>query len=84
MNRPALVTQMDQTVDGAYGDVCCRSHLDGKMKIVSFVKVIMYDITDNVVKVPDSNRMQDFISIPKNASLGPRWRGSKLSSQIND
>ncbi|KAI2502520.1 PUA-like domain [Fragilaria crotonensis] len=34
----------------------------GDMKMLSFVKV-MYDITDNVMKVPDESRMQDFISI---------------------
>ena len=32
------------------------------MKMLSFVKV-MYDITDNVMKVPDESRLQDFISI---------------------
>jgi 3'-phosphoadenosine 5'-phosphosulfate synthase len=34
----------------------------GDMQMLSFVKV-MYDITDNVMKVPDESRMQDFISI---------------------
>ena len=34
----------------------------GDMKMLSFVKV-MYDITDNVMKLPDESRMQDFISI---------------------
>ena len=34
----------------------------GDMKMLSFVKV-MYDITDNVMKIPDESRMQDFISI---------------------
>ena len=32
------------------------------MKMLSFVKV-MYDITDNVMKVPDESRLDDFISI---------------------
>jgi len=34
----------------------------GGMKMLSFVKV-MYDIRDNDMKVPDEDRMQDFISI---------------------
>ena len=32
------------------------------MKMLSFVKV-MYDVSDNVMKVPDESRMEDFISI---------------------
>eukprot|EP00592_Proboscia_alata_P022521 CAMPEP_0194424354 /NCGR_PEP_ID=MMETSP0176-20130528/23623_1 /TAXON_ID=216777 /ORGANISM="Proboscia alata, Strain PI-D3" /LENGTH=1098 /DNA_ID=CAMNT_0039234061 /DNA_START=232 /DNA_END=3525 /DNA_ORIENTATION=+ len=34
----------------------------GDMQFLSFVKV-MYDITDNVMKLPDETRMDDFISI---------------------
>jgi 3'-phosphoadenosine 5'-phosphosulfate synthase len=34
----------------------------GDMQMLSFVKV-MYDITDNVMKIPDETRMDDFISI---------------------
>jgi 3'-phosphoadenosine 5'-phosphosulfate synthase len=34
----------------------------GDMKMLSFVKV-MYDISDNVMKIPDETRMDDFISI---------------------
>lgn len=34
----------------------------GNMQMLSFVKV-MYDTTDNVMKVPDESRIQDFISI---------------------
>jgi len=34
----------------------------GDMQMLSFVKV-MYDITDNVMKLPDPSRMDDFISI---------------------
>jgi len=34
----------------------------GGMKLLSFVKV-MYDVTDNTMKTPDPNRLDDFISI---------------------
>jgi 3'-phosphoadenosine 5'-phosphosulfate synthase len=34
----------------------------GDMQMLSFVKV-MYDVSDNVMKIPDDSRMDDFISI---------------------
>jgi len=53
----------DDLYDGDHGRyVLQNSPGIGDMKMLSFVKV-MYDISDNVMKVPDENRMQDFISI---------------------
>mmetsp|Transcript_14505 Transcript_14505/g.27666 ORF Transcript_14505/g.27666 Transcript_14505/m.27666 type:complete len:588 (-) Transcript_14505:28-1791(-) len=53
----------DDLYDGDHGRyVLQNSPGIGDMKMLSFVKV-MYDITDNVMKVPDASRMDDFISI---------------------
>lgn len=53
----------DDLYDGDHGRyVLQNSPGIGGMKMLSFVKV-MYDITDNVMKVPDESRMDDFISI---------------------
>jgi 3'-phosphoadenosine 5'-phosphosulfate synthase len=53
----------DDLYDGDHGRyVLQNSPGIGDMQMLSFVKV-MYDITDNVMKVPDESRMQDFISI---------------------
>ena len=53
----------DDLYDGNHGRyVLQNSPGIGDMQMLSFVKV-MYDITDNVMKVPDPNRMDDFISI---------------------
>jgi len=53
----------DDLYDGNHGRyVLQNSPGIGDMKMLSFVKV-MYDITDNVMKVPDESRMDDFISI---------------------
>ncbi len=53
----------DDLYDGDHGRyVLQNSPGIGSMKMLSFVKV-MYDITDNVMKVPDESRMNDFISI---------------------
>ena len=53
----------DDLYDGNHGRyVLQNSPGIGDMQMLSFVKV-MYDITDNVMKVPDENRMEDFISI---------------------
>jgi 3'-phosphoadenosine 5'-phosphosulfate synthase len=53
----------DDLYDGNHGRfVLQNSPGIGDMQMLSFVKV-MYDITDNVMKVPDESRMQDFISI---------------------
>jgi 3'-phosphoadenosine 5'-phosphosulfate synthase len=53
----------DDLYDGDHGRyVLQNSPGIGGMKMLSFVKV-MYDITDNVMKLPDESRMQDFISI---------------------
>lgn len=53
----------DDLYDGNHGRyVLQNSPGIGNMKMLSFVKV-MYDVTDNVMKVPDESRMDDFISI---------------------
>lgn len=53
----------DDLYDGDHGRyVLQNSPGIGSMKMLSFVKV-MYDISDNVMKVPDESRMDDFISI---------------------
>lgn len=53
----------DDLYDGDHGRyVLQNSPGIGDMKMLSFVKV-MYDITDNTMKEPDENRLQDFISI---------------------
>jgi len=53
----------DDLYDGDHGRyVLQNSPGIGDMKMLSFVK-IMYDITDNVMKLPDESRMSDFISI---------------------
>jgi 3'-phosphoadenosine 5'-phosphosulfate synthase len=59
----ALAHPDDDLYDGDHGRyVLQNSPGIGDMQMLSFVKV-MYDITDNVMKVPDESRMQDFISI---------------------
>jgi len=53
----------DDLYDGDHGRyVLQMSPGIGDMQMLSFVKV-MYDTTDNVMKVPDDDRMDDFISI---------------------
>jgi len=59
----ALAHPDDDLYDGDHGRyVLQNSPGIGDMQMLSFVKV-MYDITDNVMKIPDESRMQDFISI---------------------
>ncbi len=59
----ALAHPDDDLYDGDHGRYVLQYSpgLQG-MQMLSFVKV-MYDISDNVMKVPDQSRMQDFISI---------------------
>jgi 3'-phosphoadenosine 5'-phosphosulfate synthase len=53
----------DDLYDGDHGRYVLQySPGIGAMKMLSFVKV-MYDVTDNVMKIPDESRMDDFISI---------------------
>jgi len=53
----------DDLYDGDHGRyVLQNSPGIGGMKMLSFVKV-MYDTKDNVMKIPDDNRLDDFISI---------------------
>lgn len=59
----ALAHPDDDLYDGDHGRyVLQNSPGIGDMQMLSFVKV-MYDVTDNVMKIPDESRMQDFISI---------------------
>ena len=59
----SVAHQDDDLYDGDHGRyVLQNSPGIGSMKMLSFVKV-MYDITDNVMKVPDESRIDDFISI---------------------
>eukprot|EP00934_Nitzschia_sp_Nitz4_P008238 Nitzschia sp. Nitz4//scaffold367_size14546//1542//5103//NITZ4_008924-RA/size14546-snap-gene-0.3-mRNA-1//1//CDS//3329549321//8228//frame0 len=53
----------DDLYDGNHGRyVLQNSPGIGDMQMLSFVKV-MYDVTDNVMKIPDESRLDDFISI---------------------
>uniref|UniRef100_A0A7S1FVZ2 Inorganic diphosphatase n=1 Tax=Corethron hystrix TaxID=216773 RepID=A0A7S1FVZ2_9STRA len=59
----AVAHKDDDLYDGDHGRyVLQMSPGIGGMKMLSFTKV-MYDIRDNTMKVPDANRMDDFISI---------------------
>jgi 3'-phosphoadenosine 5'-phosphosulfate synthase len=59
----AIAHKDDDLYNGDHGRyVLQNSPGIGGMKMLSFVKV-MYDITDNVMKIPDESRMEDFISI---------------------
>ncbi|KAL7571258.1 hypothetical protein ACA910_008913 [Epithemia clementina (nom. ined.)] len=59
----ALAHADDDLYDGDHGRYVLQySPGIGDMQMLSFVKV-MYDITDNVMKEPDPNRPDDFISI---------------------
>lgn len=59
----AFAHRDDDLYDGDHGRyVLQNSPGVGDMQMLSFVKV-MYDITDNVMKEPDDNRPDDFISI---------------------
>lgn len=62
-SHEAVAHQDDDLYDGDHGRYILQNSPGiGDMKMLSFVKV-MYDITDNVMKVPDESRMDDFISI---------------------
>lgn len=62
-SHQAVAHKDDDLYDGDHGRyVLQNSPGIGGMKMLSFVKV-MYDVTDNVMKVPDESRMDDFISI---------------------
>ena len=54
----------------------------GDMKLLSFVKV-MYDVTDNVMKVPDESRLADFISISGSKMRLLAKNGAHLCSPDN-
>jgi 3'-phosphoadenosine 5'-phosphosulfate synthase len=59
----AVAHKDDDLYDGDHGRYVLRNSPGiGSMKMLSFVKV-MYDIKDNIMKVPDDSRPSDFISI---------------------
>lgn len=59
----AIAHKDDDLYDGDHGRyVLQNSPGIGGMKMLSFVKV-MYDTRDNVMKIPDDTRLDDFISI---------------------
>ena len=60
----ALAHPDDDLYDGDHGRYVLQNApgIAGEMQMLSFVKV-MYDTTDNVMKVPDDSRLEDFISI---------------------
>jgi len=64
---PAGIPRSDDGEDMYHGDhgryvLQNAPGIAGNMELLSFVKV-MYDISDNIMKEPDSNRPDDFISI---------------------
>jgi 3'-phosphoadenosine 5'-phosphosulfate synthase len=54
----------------------------GDMKMLSFVKV-MYDISDNIMKIPDESRLDDFISISGTKMRALAKQGAHLCSPDN-
>jgi 3'-phosphoadenosine 5'-phosphosulfate synthase len=62
-SQSAFAHPEDDLYDGNHGRyVLQNSPGIGDMQMLSFVKV-MYDVTDNMMKLPDESRMHDFISI---------------------
>jgi 3'-phosphoadenosine 5'-phosphosulfate synthase len=79
----ALAHPDDDLYDGNHGRyVLQNSPGIGDMKMLSFVKV-MYDIKDNVMKVPDENRPDDFISISGSKMRLLARNGATLCSPTN-
>jgi 3'-phosphoadenosine 5'-phosphosulfate synthase len=75
----ALAHADDDLYDGEHGrNVLQYSPGIGDMKMLSFVKV-MYDITDNVMKIPDESQPNDFSSI--SGSKMPTVKPTSLSCQ---
>ena len=73
----------DDLYDGNHGRyVLQNSPGIGDMKMLSFVKV-MYDTTDNVMKLPDESRMQDFISI-SGSKMRLLARNGAVPCSLND
>lgn len=73
----------DDLYDGDHGRyVLQMSPGIGDMKMLSFVKV-MYDTSDNVMKVPDESRLQDFISISGTKMRLLARNGASLCSETN-
>jgi 3'-phosphoadenosine 5'-phosphosulfate synthase len=73
----------DDLYNGDHGRYVLRNSPGiGDMKMLSFVKV-MYDITDNVMKIPDESRLQDFISISGSKMRLLAKNGAKPCSTTN-
>lgn len=73
----------DDLYDGDHGRyVLQMSPGIGDMKMLSFVKV-MYDTADNVMKIPDESRLDDFISISGTKMRLLARNGASLCSPDN-
>ena len=73
----------DDLYNGDHGRYVLRNSPGiGDMKMLSFVKV-MYDITDNVMKIPDESRPKDFISISGSKMRLLAKNGAKPCSPTN-
>lgn len=79
----AVAHRDEDLYDGDHGRYVLRnSPAIGDMQMLSFVKV-MYDTTDNVMKVPDESRMSDFISISGSKMRLLAKNGATLCSRTN-
>jgi 3'-phosphoadenosine 5'-phosphosulfate synthase len=74
----------DDLYDGDHGRYVLQNApgIAGKMNMVSFVQV-KYDITDNVMKIPDPARPDDFISISGTKMRLLARNGATLCSPTN-
>lgn len=74
----------DDLYDGDHGRYVLQNApgIAGHMNMLSFVKV-MYDTTDNVMKVPDESRLDDFISISGTKMRLLARNGASLCSPTN-
>jgi len=79
----AMAHPDDDLYDGDHGRyVLQNSPGVGDMKFLSFVKV-MYDTSDNIMKVPDETRLDDFISISGTKMRTLARQGASLCSPTN-
>lgn len=82
-SEEAVAHPLDDLYDGDHGRyVLQNSPGIGNMKMISFVKV-MYDVKDNVMKVPDESRMEDFISISGTKMRQLARNGATLCDEHN-
>lgn len=80
----AIAHPDDDLYDGDHGRYVLQNSpgIAGEMNMLSFVKV-MYDISDNVMKVPDDSRPDDFISISGTKMRLLARNGASLCSPTN-